>query len=155
MRYYIPIAFLFVFLMGFNSCSKEQNGVTYEGTLTYVHKRTPLNDPSATAQSDSVIYDLRFELDNGILSQKSIANDSTTCFGEFTLTGSSFSFSSDECSCWCDCSPLVDCVGNILLGEYDAQTEGNELRIYSSNEYESTNNEILNEFTYTGVFTQQ
>lgn len=46
-------------------------------------------------------------------------NDQKGCKGAIKKTTPSITFSSEDCSCWCDCNPLIDCGGNLLLGRYE------------------------------------
>jgi hypothetical protein len=40
------------------------------------------------------------------------------CAGSYKIENDKISFTSDECSCWCNCCTNCDCGGNIILSAF-------------------------------------
>jgi hypothetical protein len=67
------------------------------------------------------------------------------CKGSFETKNDKIIFSSQDCSCWCDCRPNVDCGGDIIISEYDFTIE-NEHLIFTrnySNTYQDSGTTII------------
>jgi hypothetical protein len=62
------------------------------------------------------------------------------CKGRFEIKNDKIIFSSQDCACWCDCSPIKDCIGDVILSEYDFTIENGHLiftRSYSTTDQDS------------------
>ncbi|MEZ4963065.1 MAG: hypothetical protein R2830_24775 [Saprospiraceae bacterium] len=69
-----------------------------------------------------------FELQFSI---KQSAFNEGECIGQVVTKSDTISFQSNECSCYCDCAPWVDCGGNLLLGTRFFSFDGDSLLMWS------------------------
>jgi len=67
------------------------------------------------------------------------------CTGQVDVDGGNILFSSEECSCHCDCHPLIDCAGDLILGQFEYELEMDSLSMFST--FESTMSYSLNQCT--------
>lgn len=155
MRLY-AIAFSAVVFL-FSACGKDSISEIYTGTLTITSTGFQTDIPA----SDTVIHvapiDLRFELNDGILTVLKTENGSVTegCSDAFSLSENVFTFTSTACSCNCDCDPNIDCAGHPIMGEYEAELSDNQLSISLFSSFENTSTGYTTQLTKTGVFTKE
>lgn len=45
------------------------------------------------------------------------------CSGIVEVDENQVSLTSNDCDCWCDCSPYIDCAGHPLLGRYTLESQ--------------------------------
>lgn len=135
----------------FLSCKKqdfpEQNNTlngSYVGAV--IMNRAEGINGSFNVFSDTT--ELHFEIDGAKFKNGN-------CIGDLTLIGTdSLRFMSNDCGCWCDCSPFVDCGGNILLGQRSYSFDGVNLKMnYMGAAIDSTSfpgfvNEYIYDFRY-------
>lgn len=117
---FFPIIIAFTLLLGL-SCQKDyhqkllKKGTLYKGT--YIK--------SSQYQFSNTWYDtIQFEV--------VITEDEFTrfhCFGEIEREEDKIRFLSDDCSCYCDCDPRIDCVGDLILGTYNLQEVNDTLKL--------------------------
>ena len=54
-----------------------------------------------------------------------------TCTGQVSISSDTITFESGGCECWCDCSPFVDCGGDLLLGTRPFSFNGDSLLMWA------------------------
>ncbi len=54
-----------------------------------------------------------------------------TCTGQISTSSDTITFESGGCECWCDCSPFIDCGGDLLLGTRPFSFDGDSLLMWS------------------------
>lgn len=87
---------------------------TYEGKVTYI---TEVVSDWNNRRDTSIFENFLLVLEDGEF--RRYAAGDTGCKGDFFFTDEIFTAETEECACMCDCNPLVDCVGDIILGVYD------------------------------------
>ena len=63
---------------------------------------------------DSFPVKLKFDFSKGQFSY--LPNG---CNGRFDINNNKITFTSQGCSCWCNCNPYVDCGGDFILDTFD------------------------------------
>lgn len=138
----------------FSSCSKKQELATYIGTITEIRETTNSNTPEQEPNIQEFSTEVSFRLENGKLKRQNLEG-TVICEGDYTLTNTKFEFSTDDCGCWCACLPNVDCGGDILIGEYEAEMVEGNLVIFSENTWNFGGNDFTTKTTKTGTLTPQ
>src|SRR5690606_16974486 len=57
------------------------------------------------------------------------------CTGSVEIEEDKISFTSDGCPCFCQCNPLVDCGGDLILGQYYFELQDNLMKMWNHYEY--------------------
>ena len=94
-----------------------ENEQTFSGTLQYV-----FHAPDTTAYNNTETYDICFKMDANYFA-RILDNGRKGCFGNVAKSNNSITFTGDDCACWCDCSPLVDCMGEMMFGTFSIEEE--------------------------------
>lgn len=87
---------------------------TYEGKMTYITDRA---SDFVNRRDTTIFENLILVLEGGEYRRYTTGN--TGCKGDFSLNDKTFIAQSEECACWCDCNPLVDCIGDVMIGTYE------------------------------------
>lgn len=139
-----------------SSCTRKEELIDYTGTITEIRETTNQNNPEFEPVIHEFSIEVAFSLENGKLKRKN-AEGTVVCEGDYKLTNNKFEFSTDDCGCWCDCNPNIDCGGDILIGEYEVEMVEGNLVLFS--ETESTvdfgTTQIMTKLTKTGTLTPQ
>jgi len=86
---------------------------TYEGKVTYINEHIA----DHINQRDTSIYeDFLLVLDGGEFRRYPASMEG--CKGTYAIIDNTFYASTDECACWCNCDPEVDCGGDLVLGTF-------------------------------------
>ena len=93
----------------------------YKGTLTIDRKNT-INNMSI-GWTDTV--ELQFLIEFPAFKHGS-------CIGNVTVQSDNISFDGNDCGCWCGCDPLVDCMGDRLLGTKQFSFDGDSLLMWET-----------------------
>jgi len=137
-----------------SSCSRKETITNYIGTISIIRETTNQNSPEQEPVIFEFSTEVAFTLQNGKLKRKN-AEGNIFCDGDYTLTNNKFEFSTDDCGCWCECNPNVDCAGDILIGEYQAEIEEGNLLIFLESTSGSETSQFMSKLTKTGIFTPQ
>lgn len=110
------LLFLLTFLLIFSCKGKEKVdlSITYEGKMTFITER--ISD-LINSRDTLVIENYILVLDGGEF--RRFASGNIGCKGDFTLTDKVFTAKAEGCACWCQCNPLLDCVGDFILGTFE------------------------------------
>jgi len=60
------------------------------------------------------------------------------CSGSLTRLRSRMVLASEDCDCWCDCDPSVDCSGHPILGDFDILSDDDTLVLNALYEQEAS-----------------
>jgi len=150
---YSLLAFSLLCLL-FNSCSKKQELTTYTGTITEIRETTNSDTPEQEPNIQEFSTEVSFKLENGKLKRQNLEG-TVFCEGDYVLTNNKFEFSTDDCGCWCDCNPNIDCGGDILIGEYELEMLEGNLVLFSENTWDFGGNQFTTKTTKTGTLTPQ
>jgi len=102
--------FLLLTLSLFMSCSQGDDiglSGSYEGLV--INQTVQIRDQSVTSFLDTLPITVTINKSQFIAG---------LCEGSLQKPNSELRISSDDCDCWCQCDPTVDCSGYPLLGEY-------------------------------------
>jgi len=101
-------------ILSCNGKNKLDLSKTYEGKMTYITERIAdhINRRDTTVFENFILV-----LDDGEFRRYTSGNEG--CKGEFTLTDKVFTAETEDCACWCDCNPLVDCIGDFIIGTFE------------------------------------
>ena len=106
-------------LFAFSHCAKEVEKMqNYTATVITESQSNFVNTPPDRVNIDTSNFDIFMSKDEFIAGN---------CKGTLNKTTQKIEFSTTDCGCWCDCNPLVDCIGHIILGSYDFQKSGDDL----------------------------
>ncbi len=107
--------FLFLSLFIFSCGGKNEVDLseTYEGKITYITERV---SDLINSRDTFVVENYVLVLDDGEFRRHTSGNEG--CKGDFTLKEKIFTAASEDCACWCDCNPLIDCSGDFILGTF-------------------------------------
>jgi hypothetical protein len=119
------IFFLLAILATLLSCGNndEQPKGPLDGSFSgiFIWKQTSEFEGESATSSDT--FNLEFTVQGDEFSDSG-------CFGSFEeLGGGSLKFMSDECGCWCNCNPAIDCAGHWLLGSHSFTLDGDSLKM--------------------------
>lgn len=104
------------------SCDKSTIKTSYIGTIKI---RSEYNGNFSAEQT----YDIELEIEDNSFKRK-LENSNRKCKGEVVWTNETIQFSSSNCPCHCDCSPCVDCSGDLILGKFDIiKNQNSELHL--------------------------
>ncbi len=148
------LTILILFILITSSCSKEETVVSYAGSITELRKTINQNTPEQEPTIQEYTIEVAFILEDNKLKRQTIEGN-IYCEGDYTLTNSKFEFSTDDCGCWCDCLPNIDCGGDILMGEYEAEMVDGNLVLFSEGSFDSNSSIFTTKITKTGTFVPQ
>lgn len=137
-----------------SSCSRKKELTSYTGTITETRETTNSNTPEQEPVIQEFSTEVAFDLENGKLKRKN-AEGTVICEGDYKLTNNKFEFSTDDCGCWCDCNPNIDCGGDILIGEYEVEIDEGNLVLFSENTWDFGGNQFVTKTTKMGTLTPQ
>ena len=125
MRYELTL--LMAMLLTLISC-KDRNTLNklsgnYSGTLIQLRQNL-LNGNLSNTSIDS--FSISLSITDEVFER---TNQLGSCPGEIIVDGELLTFDSDHCDCHCQCSPFIDCAGDIILGEYSHQWTGDLLTL--------------------------
>jgi len=110
----------------FMACSNSDDiEKTYTGMI--ISTRTSIFDDITNVRTDTL--PITVVLDNSSFEVGS-------CDGALDRSLLTMDFTSDDCDCWCDCSPNVDCEGHPLLGTYAVQSDDASISLFSTSNQE-------------------
>lgn len=118
----LSLRFIVISMFFFISCSEQSESAlsgSYEGEVTYHNTYTIDGDLIRDSE-----YTLEFEIE--LRDESFVSGD---CKGDLRFNKLSLTASSDDCGCWCDCDPEVDCQGHPILGSYEVSTQGDMLML--------------------------
>ena len=136
------------------SCSRKEALTEYTGTITEIRETTNSNTPEQEPVIQEFSTEVAFLLENGKLKRRN-AEGTVFCEGDYTLTNNKFEFSTDDCGCWCECNPNVDCGGDILMGEYEVEIVEGNLVLFSENTWDFGGSQFVTKTTKTGTLVPQ
>lgn len=122
---------LSVCLLGLYSCNKTENAPPHFTDGNY--NGTMIIDNSVNNTFSSQIDTAQFSINlKNLTFSKSTDNwISENCEGMIEIDASTIRFVGDNCGCWCDCLPHVDCGGDIILGTYLYEMGENQLNMWT------------------------
>src|SRR5690606_19913990 len=112
-----------------NSESSEFDG-NYEGLIT-ISRQYSFNGSLSNEMTDT--FDLSVSIWNYQFERPPFGEDEN-CTGSVEIEEDKISFTSDGCPCFCQCNPLVDCGGDLILGQYYFELQDNLMKMW--NHYE-------------------
>lgn len=101
-------------ILSCNGNNKLDLSKTYEGKMTYITERI---SEHINRRDTTVFENFLLVLDEGEFRRYTSGNKG--CKGDFTLTDKVFTAKTEGCACWCDCNPLVDCIGDFIIGTFE------------------------------------
>ncbi len=151
-KYIFSILFLSILII--SSCSQKETLIkdTYTGTITQIRETTNSNIPEQEPVIQEFSAEVAFILENGKLKCQN-TEGTVFCEGDYTLTSSEFKFSTEDCGCWCECLPNIDCGGDILIGEYEVEMVEGNLVLFSENTWDFGGSQFTTKTTKTGTLT--
>ena len=138
-----------------SSCSKEETVTTgYTGIITEIRETVNSNMPEQDPTIQEFSAEVFFILEENKLKRQNLEGE-VFCEGDYTLTDNKFEFSTDDCGCWCECSPVVDCAGDILIGEYEAEMVDGNIVLFFENTWDFGGSNFTTKTTKMGALTLQ
>lgn len=111
-------------MLSCNGNNKIDLSKTYEGKMTYITERTS----ELINRRDTTIFEnFLVVLDDGVF--RRYASRKEGCDGGYAIKDNIFTAKTEDCDCWCDCDPTVDCIGDLILGTFDV-LEFTEKKLY-------------------------
>ena len=126
-NFFLKLSVLALLLSG---CSKDELKPvitdTYEATI-YIFTSNTISGIGPVEYFDTIRFDIKIDTSLQIFQDG-------PCTGEAKFDSEKVSFYSEECACWCNCDPRIDCSGHPILGAYDLVASGDTL--FLNYEYE-------------------
>ena len=108
--------FLLISLFIFSCGGSDQLDlpVTYEGKMTYI---TEWGADHINRRDTTVFENFIVVLDDGVFRRYAAGNEG--CDGAYTVKNNIFTAETEDCDCWCNCAPEIDCRGDLILGSFE------------------------------------
>ena len=118
-----------LFIMCLTSCNSKSDGDhdgTYEGQI--ISKTVQNRNDNVQTFIDTIEVTVTFRSDSFEVGD---------CSGSVSTGANSMLLASEDCDCWCDCDPSVDCGGHPILGDYTILNDQDTLVLRAFYEQES------------------
>jgi len=119
-------ALIIMLIAGCNSNSEKDLDDTYDG---YIISKT-VQDRNDNVQTFIDTLELRVTFTSNSF-------EVGDCSGSISMGTNSMLLASEDCDCWCDCDPAVDCSGHPILGNFDILSDQDTLIIRAFYEQEA------------------
>lgn len=145
LRFYLGVSIL-LFVYSCSSPTGPFDGL-YEGQL--ITKSTRISSIDTVVNIDTFAILLEIESNEF---KRFFNNNNGNCKGLLNVAQSTLKFSSDECSCFCNCDPNVDCAGDFIIGEFENEFDGETLSLKQSIEQET---DLGTSFYFKWIFEKE
>lgn len=112
----------------------------YEGSVTILRQYS-FNGSLSSKMKDT--FDLSVSIWN-FKFERPFFGEGENCTGTVEIEEDKISLASEGCPCFCQCDPLVDCDGDLILGQYHFELQENLLKMWN-------NFEIIDSLSVPGI----